>query len=107
MIEMLVFHDEPPNGTMFVFATSFTPGIARAGPRGSCQDSHHVGLLIPDAEVTRTQEPGLGDAARAVHAREALADQEDRVAHDRAGERDLDDDQRRGRAVPAQRREDR
>src|ERR1051325_8810943 len=48
----------------------------------------------------------LGDAAVATHLREPLADQEDRVAHDRAGERDLDHEQRGRGAVTAQRRQD-
>ena len=48
----------------------------------------------------------LGDAARPVHALQPVADQEHRVADDRARQRDLEHDQARRPCVPAQRRED-
>ena len=48
----------------------------------------------------------LGQTADAVHAFQPPVDQEQGVADDRAAQRDLDDDQRGGGLVPAQRGED-
>ena len=45
-VEMLLFHDEPPNGTMFAFAVALTPGMARSAARSRVVSSIAL-LAVP------------------------------------------------------------
>src|SRR6185312_9876746 len=65
------------------------------------RDDARIGFLT-DAGDLEADDLVLGDAAIAIHPGSSLLDHEHRVAHDRARERDLEDDQDRRRAMPAQ-----
>ncbi len=62
--------------------------------------------LLADAAQPHFQQLLFGNAAGLVDLLQALADQEQRVADDRAGQRDLQHDECGGGLVPAQRAQD-
>ena len=91
-----VFHDELTNGTWLVTVAAFTPGRPRSTAR-SLRVSASAFVVLADAGELHADDFVLGDAADEVDSLDAVADQEHRVADDRAAQRDLEHDQgRRG-----------